>query len=331
MAKITTYVTRGKIIESIHLSKCIIQDYNYKVLLSTGNDKDMVYPRSAIKILQAIPFIKSKAHKKYKLTEKEIAISCSSHCGEDIHIKVLESWIKKIRINKKLLRCGIHKPLNNKYSDKLLLSKNKPNELHNNCSGKHLGMISGCMGKEIEIGDYTKMNHPFQKLIRSSLEYFTENKIYKIQKGIDGCSAPQYAFPLKNLSIAMINLLKNFHESKLFSEEVKTLLKAIAKYPELTGGKNIYPSQLIRATGGKMFSKGGAEGVLLFAHKEKKIGGIIKVTDGNERAIPSVANKIFKKLEILSKEELAKLSKWSNEKIYNHAKINVGKIYTRIK
>ena len=175
------------------------------------------------------------------------------------------------------------------------------------------------------------MNHPFQKLIRSSLEYFTENKIYKIQKGIDGCSAPQYAFPLKNLSIAMVNLLKNFNESKLFSEEVKTLLKAIAKYPELTGSKNIYPSQLIKATGGKMFSKGGAEGVLLFAHKEKKIGGIIKVTDGNERAIPSVANEIFKKLEILSKEELAKLSKWSNEKIYNHAKINVGKIYTRIK
>ena len=331
MYKITTYVTRGKIVESTHVSKCIIKDYNFNTIFSTNNDKDLVYPRSAIKIFQAIPFIRTKAYKKFKLSQKQIAISCSSHCGEKEHLKVLEDWIKKIKIKKNLLKCGIHNPLNFKSSDKLLLSGEKPNQLHNNCAGKHLGMITSCLSKNMDVNKYTEMNHPYQKIIRNCLEYFTESKILNIQKGVDGCSAPQYAFPLNNLSLAMINLIKHYNEEKFYSHEIKILLKAIGKYPQLTGSKSIYPSQLMAATEGKIFSKGGAEGVLLFAHKEKKIGGVIKVADGNERALPSVANEIFKELKILNNNELKKLSKWSHQKIFNHANVNVGKIYTKIK
>lgn len=331
MANIRTFVTRGKIIESTHRSKCIIKDDNFKTIFSTNNDNDLVYPRSAIKIFQAIPFIKSRAYKKFNLSEKHIAVACSSHCGELEHLKVLNEWIKKTKINKNMLKCGIHNPLNSKSSDKLLLSKTKPNQLHNNCSGKHLAMISSCIMEKMTTNNYVDMNHPYQKIIREYLEFFTETKILNVQKGVDGCSAPQYAFPLKNISIAMINLIKHYNENKEYTEEIKILLKAIKKYPQLTGSKNIYPSQLMAATNGKIFSKGGAEGVLLFAHKEKRIGGIIKVIDGNERALPSVANEIFKKLKIINKSELSKLSGWSNQKIFNHAKIKVGNIYTEIK
>ena len=331
MSKIYTYVTRGSLVESTHESKCILKDYNFKTIFTTGHEKDIVYPRSAIKIFQAIPFIESNAHIDFKLSQKQLAISCSSHCGEPEHIKTLEEWIKKIKIIKKKLQCGIHNPLNKKESDKLLLSGLKPNELHNNCAGKHLGMITACITSRMNIDTYVQINHPHQKKIRKILEYFTESEIKKIQKGVDGCSAPQYAFPLKNLSIAMINLIKEFKETKKFTKEMKTLLSAIEKYPHLTGSKSIYSSQLMEVTNGKIFCKGGAEGVLLFAHKEKKIGGVIKVCDGNERAIPSIANEIFKKLKILDKNELKRLSKWSHEKIFNHAKLNVGKIYTEIK
>ena len=331
MANITTYITRGKLIESIHKAKCIIKNYNYETIFSTNNDEDLVYPRSAIKIFQAIPFIKSKAHKKYNLSQKQIAIACASHCGETEHIKVLYEWIEKIQIKRKILKCGVHNPLDLKSSNKLLLIGKKPNELHNNCAGKHLAMISGCLAKNLNINSYTLMEHPYQKNIRKYLEYFTEIKLNKIQKGIDGCSAPQYAFPLKNLSIALINLIKHYKEEKIYSNEIKILFESIAKYPHLTGSKNIYSSQLMLATNGKVFSKGGAEGVLLFVHKEKKIGGVIKVIDGNERALPSIANEIFKKLNILNKKELKILSKWTKEKIFNHAQINIGNIYTKIK
>ena len=331
VAKILTYITRGGIVESIHESKCIIMDYNFKNIFSTNNDSDLIYPRSAIKIFQAIPFIKSKALKQFDLDQKQIAISCASHWGESRHIKVLKEWVKKIKIKESDLHCGIHNPLNSKSSNSLLLTGNKPSQLHNNCSGKHLAMITGCLTSNFKINNYVDLNHPYQILIRKCLEHFTENKITKIQTGIDGCSAPQYAFPLKNISISMINLLKNFKEKREYSTEISILLNAIAKYPELTGSNNIYPSQLMQATKGKIFAKGGAEGVFLFAHKEKNIGGVIKVKDGNERALPSIANAIFKKLKLLKRDEYVKLSNWNNEKIFNHAKIKVGNIYTKIK
>ena len=331
MSKINTYVTRGKVLESIHQSKCIIKDYNFKTIFSTNDDNSFVFPRSAIKIFQALPMIKAKAFKKYNLTNKQIAISCASHCGEAEHIKVLEEWLKKINKSEKILKCGVHNPLNKISSNKLLLSGIKPNQLHNNCAGKHLGMITGCLANKLSINNYLEMNHPYQKLIRECLEYFTNTKINEVQKGVDGCSAPQYAFPMKNLSISMINLLKNYSENKKYTIEINFLLKAIMQYPNLTGSKFIYPSQLISATEGKMFAKGGAEGILLFAHLEKNIGGIIKVNDGNERALPSIANEIFKKFNILNKKELDILSKWSGEIILNHAKEKVGKIYTKIK
>ena len=331
MVEIKTFVTRGKIVESVHLSKCIIKDYNYKTIFSSNHDNNLVYPRSAIKIFQALPFIASKAYENYNLSKKQIAISCASHCGEQEHLTALNNWIKKIKIKKNDLKCGIHNPLTQRSSDKLLLSGKRPDQLHNNCAGKHLAMISGCLTLNMDVKNYLEDSHPYQKLIRKYLEYFTNTKITKIQKGIDGCSAPQYAFPLKNISIAMINLLKHYKEKEKYSNEVRLLLKSIAKYPHFTGSKTIYPSQLMSATNGKIFCKNGAEGVLLFAHKEKKIGGIIKVMDGNERALPSSANKIFKKLNLLNKMELRKLSKWSNEKIYNHAKLEVGNIYTEIK
>ena len=331
MNKIETYVTRNKIIESIHESKCVVKDCNYKTIFSTNNDGDLIYPRSAIKIFQAIPFINSKAYKKYNLSEKQIAISCASHYGEVEHLKVLSDWLVKIKIDKKILQCGVHNPLNLESSNKLLLNGFKPHQLHNNCSGKHLGMLSGCLMNNMNLKDYVNFNHPYQKLIRKSLEFFTECKIKNIQVGIDGCSAPQYAFPLNNISISMVNLIKHFNENYKYSKEVKMLLNAIAKYPHLTGSKIKYDTQLMKVTKGKMFSKWGAEGVLLFAHKEKKVGGVIKVKDGNQRALPSVANEIFKKLSLLNKDENKALSIWSNQELMNHAKIKVGEIYSKIK
>jgi L-asparaginase II len=331
MVEIKTFVTRGKIIESVHLSKCVIQDYNYRTIFSSNHDNDLIYPRSAIKIFQALPFVASNACEIYNLSTKQMAISCASHCGEPEHLAVLNNWLKKIKIKKNVLKCGIHNPLTKRSSDKLLLSGKKPDQLHNNCAGKHLAMISGCLSLNLDLKNYLEKNHAYQKLIRKYLEYFTNTKITRIQKAVDGCSAPQYAFPLKSISIAMINLLKHFKEEKKYSNEVRLLLRSISKYPHLTGSRSIYPSQLMSSTNGRMFCKTGAEGVLLFAHKEKKIGGVIKVMDGNERALPSVANQIFKKLNILNKIELSKLSKWGNEKIYNHARLEVGNIYTKIK
>ncbi len=331
MTKLTTYITRGKITESIHEAKCLIKNYQNKTIFSTGHENDLIYPRSSIKILQAIPFILSKGDQKFNLSKSQIAISCASHYGETEHIRVLENWLKKIKLSKNVLRCGVHSPLNLKFSNKLLYNQKKPNQLHNNCAGKHLGMITGCIANNFNIKNYLNINHPYQILIRKILEDFTDCKIKKKQYGIDGCSAPQYSFPIKNLSMAMINLIKSYNNDNFYSEEIKLLINSIKKYPNLIGSEKKYDSQLIKITKGKIFAKWGAEGVLLFAHLEKKIGGVIKIKDGNSRALPSAANEIIKKLSLVNKKELKKLSNWSNEIISNHSGVEVGKIFTRIK
>ena len=125
MEKLTTFITRGKIVESFHDAKCVVQNSKYKIIFTTGHEWDLVYPRSAIKIFQAIPFIQSEAHKKYKLSKKEITISCASHCGEKQHMQILHKWIKKIKINTNSLKCGIHNPLDLVSSNKLIFSGEK--------------------------------------------------------------------------------------------------------------------------------------------------------------------------------------------------------------
>jgi len=331
MSKIDTYITRGKYNESLHQAKCLIKNYKNEIIFSTENDFDVIFPRSSIKIFQAIPFIYSNANRYFSLSNKQIALSCASHSAEKIHVKELSQWLKKINISLSCLKCGIHNPINFNASNKLLLSGNKPNQLHNNCAGKHLGMLSGCLANNYKINNYLEINHPYQVKIRKILEDFSENKILKKNFGIDGCSAPQYAFTLNNITLALINLIKSYKNNFNFNKEIKTLIDSILKNPVMIGGNNRFDTELIKICGSDLFCKGGAEGVFLFAHLKKKIVGVIKIKDGNERAIPSAVCSIFKKLKILDNAKDLRLKKWKNTKLTNHAKKITGEIYTIIK
>ena len=177
MSKIISYVTRGKQVESHHETKCIIRDLQKNIIFSTKHNNDLIFPRSAIKIFQAIPFVSSGAINKFNLNSKQIALACSSHSGEIFHIKELVKWINKLGISIHKLQCGIHNPLNLSSSNKLLLSGSKPNQLYNNCSGKHLGMLSGSIANNYNINDYLKVHHPYQLKIRKILELYCHKKI----------------------------------------------------------------------------------------------------------------------------------------------------------
>ncbi len=331
MTKICTFITRGKKIESLHHAKCLVVGNNKEILLSTNNDNDIIFPRSAIKLFQAIPFVASGAATIYNLNSKQIALSCSSHSAEPSHVNQLSKWLKKLKLKNNSLQCGIHNPLNSNSSNILLLSGKKPNQLHNNCSGKHLGMISGSLANKYEIKNYLEFDHPYQQIIRKTLEQFTESQIVKKNYGIDGCSAPQYAFKINNLSTALLNLVKSYDKQFIYNQEINTLLNSILKNPFMIAGKNRFDTDLIKISNSKIFCKGGAEGVFLFAHLRKKIVGVIKISDGNERAIPSIVCLLLDKLKITSPSENLQLENWKNIKIRNHAKNITGEIYSIIK
>ena len=331
MISLSALVYRGKLIESKHKALCLIKDTSNKVILSTNNEKSLIYPRSAIKIFQALPFINSKAPNIFNLNKKIIAISCSSHAGESQHMHILNEWINKIEIDKYQLQCGIHNPLNEQSSNKLLLSGNEPTPLHNNCAGKHLGIISGCIANKMNIVDYVNYSHPYQQLIRESIEYFMESKIQSECIGTDGCNLPQYAFPLSSITTSMLNLIKKKKTKNKYSNSLNIILSSIKQYPLLIGGSNRFDSEIVQFTKGRIFAKGGAEGVLLFADFSKKIGGVIKILDGNNRALPTIAMQIFLKLAMLLENEKKELKNWTTQKLFNHNKKEIGKITAEIK
>ncbi len=330
MKEITTNFTRSNFVESSHKVKILVKNLNGKTLFSSGNEKDVIYPRSSIKIFQAIPFIESNAVKFYKLNSKKIALACSSHRGENFHIKELQSWIKTIRIKKKILQCGIHNPLNVQATENLLRSNKVANELYNNCAGKHLAMITSCIINKYNIKNYLKFDHPHQISIRNIFEKFSKSKIKKKNFGVDGCSAPQYSFKIKDIAEMLINLNKSYINKFDYSKEINILVNAIIKHPKLIGGTDSLDSNIIKISNKKILCKGGAEGVFLFTDLKKGIVGVIKVVDGNERAIPSVIYNLFKKFKIMNNSELSSLKNFYKFKLINHAKVVVGSIETKI-
>ncbi len=330
MSKLKTLFYRGGIIESLHEIKCYVGSIRGENIFSTNNNNDLIYPRSSIKIFQGIPFADSNAINLYNLSKKQIALSCSSHCGQNFHIKELKAWIKKINLSTSDLKCGVHNPLNKESSEKLFLSGKKPYQLHNNCAGKHLGMLSSCLANNFPIKNYVNFEHPHQINIRNVFSKFTEKKISKKNYGIDGCSAPQYAFTIKELRNALSNLLNSYNKKFEYSANTKIIIESILSNPYFIGGSNNLDSNLIKISNKKIFCKGGAEGVFLFIHLKKGIFGILKVKDGNERVLPSAVYTLFKQFKILNSSELKKLNSWNKTILYNHAKVKVGSIKTII-
>ena len=331
MSNLKTLIFRGNLVESHHYIKCYLGKVNGEKIFSTDNEDDLFYPRSSIKVFQGLPFLNSKAFEFYNLNKKQIALSFSSHCGERFHIKELENWLKKIKLSVTNLKCGIHNPLHKESSEKLLLSGSKPNQLYNNCAGKHLAMLSSCLANNFSINNYVGFDHPHQKNIRDTFSLFTGNKIPKQNYGIDGCSAPQYAFKIREIVNALTNLLKSYNGNFEFKKNVKIAIESILNNPLFIGGSTNLDSNLIKISNKKIFCKGGAEGVFLFMHLNKGLIGVLKVVDGNERVLPSALYTLCKKFNILTKEELKKFKLWNSFNLSNHANIKIGSIKTLIK
>ena len=330
MGKLTTLITRGKTLESLHEVKCFISSLDGEKIFSTNNEKDVIYPRSSIKIFQGIPFSTSNAIKLYNLNKKQIALSCSSHCGENFHIRELKNWLKKVNLKISDLKCGIHNPIHQQSSNKLYLSGKQPNQIYNNCAGKHLAMLTSCIANNFPIKNYLEFDHPHQINIRKVFSKFTENIISKKNYGIDGCSAPQYAFTIEKLGKALSNLLNSYNGNFEYTENIRIMINAILANPKFIGGSNNLDSNLIKISNRNIFCKGGAEGVFLFVHLKKEVFGILKVKDGNERALSSAMYTLLKKFKILNVEELGQFNSWNTANMYNHAKIKVGNIITKI-
>jgi len=320
LASVLLKVKRSGIVEREHSGLIVVVDKNEKIISQIGENIDIpFFLRSCAKPFQALPIIRSGAHRKFNLDLQEIAVCCGSHTGSYEHIKVVKNILTKLGLSEEHLQCGIHDPIDAETRNYLIRQYLDSSPIYNNCSGKHTGMLAVCLNNNWDISQYLDFNHPLQKeILAIILEYC--NLDNDIKSSVDGCSAPIYAMPLYKMGVGYLNLF--------LSKDNKLMKKAYIETPVMIGGKGRLDSSIIEATKGKLISKVGAEGLCVVVNLEKEQALVVKILDSNVSARSIVVIEAIKQLNWISDTELRheNIMKHYNLDVKNLKNTIVGKI-----
>jgi len=284
-------VTRGDLVESLHLGHLIVLNADGSTYLSKGSPELPVYPRSAIKSLQASAMLKAGL----KIEENELAIICASHSGSQSHIDLVTKMLTLRGISTSQLKNSADKPLGEK--EKITWGDTPPSQLAQNCSGKHAGMLITCQQNGWDMNTYLDLNHPLQVAISNEIEELTGEKVSATS--VDGCGAPLFAISLVGIAKAISNLVKSKEE--LYQQ----IVLACMKYPELVAGDGRLTTRMMQAIPG-LFMKEGAEGVQVCALSDGRVIAI-KIIDGSWRPVAPIIMEIFKRWGVEMPDESVKI------------------------
>lgn len=301
-------VTRGDMVESVHRGSVAVVDTMAKVALRWGNINTAVYPRSAVKALQAVPLVESGAADAFGLSDAELAIACASHSGEARHVDTVRNWLTRIGLSEQDLACGAHWPRHHQATlHAMVRAGTAPRDIHNNCSGKHAGMLSVAHHLNEPLAGYTQPTHPVQQRILGILESMCGLDLSQAARGTDGCSVPTWAVPLSNLAYAFARIAAPDDLPSARAEAVRRLRKAVAAEPFMVAGTDRYCTRLMTVAGEKIFVKTGAEGVFCAALPEYGLGIALKCDDGAARGAQYMLTAVLKRVGALDDDMAAQL------------------------
>ena len=284
-------VTRGDLVESLHLGHLIVLNVDGSTYLSKGSPELPIYPRSAIKSLQAAAMLKAGL----KVEAKELAIICASHSGSQKHIDLVTKMLTARDISISQLKNAVDKPLGEK--EKISWGEKPANQLAQNCSGKHAGMLITCQQNGWDMKSYVDLDHPLQLAIKNEIEELSGEKVSAVS--IDGCGAPLFAISLIGLARAISSLVQS--KDDLYQQ----IVLACTKYPELVAGDGRLTTRMMQAVPG-LFMKEGAEGVQVCALRDGKVIAI-KIIDGSWRPVAPVIMQIFNRWGVQMPDESVKI------------------------
>ena len=317
-------LTRGDIPESYHFGAIAVVNAQGELLASVGDPDTVTFTRSSAKPFQALPFIEADGHDHFDLSPKEIALMCASHSGTKAHVKGVKKIHRKVGLKKSMLQCGVHYPYDRKTRFKMYANGRKANVYQHDCSGKHSGFLAFASLKNWPLDTYLEPDHPLQQAILENFAAMCDLDPKDVVVGIDGCSAPNFAAPLQKVALGFARLADPSGLPDARAQACKTVFEAMTAHPKMVAGPGFFDTQLMRATKGRILSKGGAEGYLGMALLPDAIepgspamGITIKVSDGDlySRARGAIALEVLKQLGALSEKELQKMSKlWPNRR-----------------
>jgi len=277
-------VTRGGVVESAHRGAVSVFDADGKAVWEIGDTDRPVFPRSAVKAIQALPLVESGAADAYGFGNRELALACASHSGEPAHVELAATMLARAGLDRKALECGAHWPSSHDATIALARAGDLPNALHNNCSGKHSGFLCACVHSGIAHSGYVKAGHALQEMVRDVMQSVTGAAHDVDHCGIDGCSIPTYAVPLKSFAQGFARMATGTGFLPERAKAAKRLLSACMAEPFLVAGTGKADVALMQAAPGGIFVKTGAEGVYCAALPELGLGIALKCDDGAGRA-----------------------------------------------
>lgn len=317
-------VARGAMIESRHRGRYVVCDADGAIVAHGGDVDAPVFPRSAIKFLQALPLVESGAATAFALSQAELAIACASHGGEPRHVDTVAAWLARVGLGVDDLECGAHMPSAAAAAEALIRIGAKPTALHNNCSGKHAGMLNTCRHLGEPTRGYVRPEHPQQRRVVAVFEAMLGLDLARAPRGVDGCSLPQIAVPLVALAGAIARFGAPDALPRRRAEACRTLAAAILAEPFMLAGTNRFCTRAIEACGGKAVIKTGAEGVYVAAIPAKGLGIALKIDDGAARAAEIAMGHLLLAHAGLGDGERAKVETLTTPAIVNAAGLGVG-------
>ncbi len=287
---------RGGMVESVHRGHIVVCDSAGDILAAWGDPSAVIYPRSACKMIQALPLVESGAAAASGLGQQHLALACASHQGAMVHSDLATEWLVGLGLNDDDLRCGTQIP-GDKKARALMREAFEPScQVHNNCSGKHAGFLT--LNKHLGGNtEYIAIDHPVQKAVRSAFEDMigAESAFW----GIDGCSAPNFSCEIGQFAQALAKMTAPDQLGKIRGDAANTLISAMLEYPLLVAGETRACTELMVASQGKAAIKTGAEGVFAAILPGQGIGIALKIEDGNFRASEAAMAAILVRLGVL--------------------------------
>ncbi|WP_064681864.1 asparaginase [Rhizobium bangladeshense] len=323
---VTVEVTRGLLVESRHRGAVAVVDGDGKLVFSLGDIEAAVFPRSACKAMQALPLVESGAADAYGFGDKELALACASHNGEDEHVALAASMLARAGRNAEALECGAHWSMSQKVLIHQARTLEAPTALHNNCSGKHSGFICTCCHQHIDPKGYVGYEHPLQVEIRAAMESLTGAVLGAEACGTDGCSIPTYAVPLRSLARGFAKMATGTGLERLRAKASRRLIEACMAEPFYVAGSGRACTKLMQIAPGRIFVKTGAEGVFCAAIPEKGIAIALKCEDGATRAAEAMVAATLARFFETEDEVHAALMGFAAPSMRNWNGIHVGDI-----
>lgn len=328
MAEAVVEVRRGDIVESVHHLHIAVVDGAGRLRAHAGDPQLVAFARSAIKPMQTVPVIEDGAADQFGFTDAEIALCCASHSGEARHVSGVRSMLRKVGAAEEALACGAHEPMGKQAALELAARNEPPTRVHNNCSGKHTGMLGLARINNWPLAGYHELDHPVQQRMQRELARWTQMPEDEFGTAVDGCGVITYALPIEGMARAFAAFASAARRGDGAPARV---VQAMVRNPEYVAGTDRLCTALMRVAHGRIFAKVGAEGVYCAGVPGAELGIALKVEDGATRAAEPALIATLQALAVLSDDEVAELASFAEPDITNTREERVGTLRARVR